>query len=422
VRVLFVAPVEGGSGETITALHMAENIISHGGDAFFLASLYASEFLGGRLPGRVERLTHSLEANVALWDQAVVALKPEAIVFADFPLLFFSFGVSPLAPSERWLDGLSRAPARLVTLDHSGLAQRPQAVFFGPPHLSQSYEMFPALPERMDRLLPCPMHEPHNLEWRRGRPFRYWDLPLGIPALRRQAVRESLGVAENDLLIFHSVPTWAWRAAEEYRLPFFSFLPELLEHYLSSLPCKATVVSVNNGSLLPAPPGCLRIVNFPPQSPSVYEELMFSADLMITDNKISISMGKAICGLVPCAAFRNSYTLLQLMGRLRGPLREMVLSMERSSSGSVFPYEVFPSGMMEELLELGLYRESSLADAFEELEIFGGELTREALHRLLLDETVRAQLRSRQAEYVRRVRELEDAHSVLQLLIDESPY
>ena len=56
-------------------------------------------------------------------------------------------------------------------------------------------------------------------------------------------------------------------------------------------------------------------------------------------------MGKAVCGLQACAALINSYRLLKLMDGLKERLKEIMPAMENRRPGTVFPYDVFPSGM-----------------------------------------------------------------------------
>src|SRR5262249_7397137 len=150
-------------------------------------------------------------SNVALWDQALRQFRPNAVVFADYPLMFWRNGMVPLAREPGWKEGLSKLQAWLVTLDHFGFAQCTMGMFFGPPHLTNEYHWFDAIPERMQIMLPCPMHEPCAVADRKGHPFRYWDAPLKITPEERAVVRERYLENGNDLLIFHTVSNWAWK-------------------------------------------------------------------------------------------------------------------------------------------------------------------------------------------------------------------
>jgi uncharacterized protein DUF6365 len=419
MRILFVAPVEQGSGETITCLHMAESLAARGHEFLCLASPFARRFLGDRFPERVRGLGADLQANRQAWRTALQDFRPDAVVFADYPLLFFPAGASPLA-GPGWEEELEAADAALVTLDHFGFAQEEMSLFFGPAHLGFHLQTFPAIPERMHILLPCPMHEPGPVTGRRGHPFRYWEVPLAVDEDARREVRARYLRREGELLVFHSVPNWAWRQAEMFRLPFYRYVAAILDHYLRDLPRPVGVVSVNNGSLLEPPEGAaVRFVNLPPLPQPEFEALLFGSDLMVTENSVSISMGKAVCGFQPCASFKNSFRLLELMERLDGPLKRFILAMEGERLGTVFPFNVYPTGMTEELDRLVLYRDNSLTRAFRALEIFGAEETRRSLHALLTDEGEREALRAAQREYVGRLARLGDCAEVLEQVVAE---
>jgi hypothetical protein len=416
MKVLLITPVEEGSGETITALHVAESLVARGHSILFLASPFARRFLDGRFPRDVWSLGANPAENYALWQKALTDFRPEIVLFADYPHLFFSTGVSPLASHPGWVESLESLDACLVTLDHFGFAQHEMGMYFGPAHITTfQYEWFPAIPARMRILLPCPMHEPAFVEGRRGEPFRYWMVPLGITEDLRMAVRRRYLERDDELLVFHSVPNWAWRAAEALGLPFYQFLPRLLGEYFRDASRPVTIVSVNNGSLLdPIAGSGVRIVNLGPLPTSDFEGLLFSADLVITENKVSIAMGKAICGLQPCAVLKNSHRLIDLMNWAPSKVRDVILAMENIRPGSVYPYEVFPSGFKTELDQLILYRDNSLTRAFAEMELYEVEATGAMLQRLLVEPEARDNLLTHQRDYVVRLAELGDGAEILE--------
>ena len=424
MRALFVTPSETGSGEAITALHMAEDVLRGGGEVHFLTSRATSRFVAAALPGRSTPLTGEAETNRRTWAETLRAFRPSVVVFADFPLLFFTNGASPLA-DEAWLDGLRRLDAALVTLDHLGYAQGPMSLYFGPPHLCLHAETLPAPPPEMEVLLPCPVQDPEPAapgtpdrgtpdRGRRGRPFRCWDLPLEIAAGDRRAVRRRCLDDPRDLLIFHSVPAWAWKMARRGGLPYFEVLSRLLEVHLAALPRPVTVISVNNGALLaPSRAAGVRFVNLDALPRDDYQRLLLAADLMLTENGFSVSLGKAVCGLVPCALLRNSHRLSELLDRLgEGPLRRIVREMEDVRLGAVFPWEVFPIFDRPVLERLGLRSPDGFAAAFAGLEVFGEE-TGPRLRALLTDSDTRERLRVRQRCYVDRLRRLPSAGEAL---------
>jgi Family of unknown function (DUF6365) len=421
IKALLVTPVEQGSGETITAVHIAQDLIENGHEVLFLASPFARRFIDPSFQGRVQEFGPEGPRNHEIWKSALREFCPDAVVFADYPLLFFPSGVSRLASEPGWVESLDNIGACLVTLDHFGFAQHEMSLFFGPAHLTTfQYQKFPPIPSPMEILLPCPMHEPDAVEGRKGEPFRYWSVPLGVTSSARQRIRRRYLENEDDLLVFHSVPNWAWQAAEALGLPFYEYLPRILEEYLGSVQKQITIVSVNNGELLASPSNSrVRFINLNPIPTAEFEELLFSADLMITENRLSISMGKAICGFQVCAVLKNSYRILDLIPRLKGTLRDSVLAMENIRLGTVYPYEVFPSGMTELLEEIVLYKNNSLTKAFCDTEVFGGDETAEMLRRLLVDQPERKRLQQRQQSYVDKLQALPTSTKVLCDLVEK---
>ena len=94
----------------------------------------------------------------------------------------------------------------------------------------------------------------------------------------------------------HSVPRWAAQGARELELPLYEHMPELLERYLGHLGTPVTLVSVNDGGLLRnTTRSSLRIRNLETMAAAEFESLLLSADLFLTENGMSISMGKALC-------------------------------------------------------------------------------------------------------------------------------
>ena len=420
MRVLFVTPVEQGSGETITVLHMARTLVAEGNEVRFLASAFAEWFLGTTFGPTVRQLTSSGSRNRELWEEALALFDPDVVVLADYPLLFFADGVSPLAAERGWVASLDSVRPCLVTLDHFGFAQREMGMFVGPPHLTFGYQLFPAVPERMRILLPCPMHEPGPVAGRRGHPFRYWDVPLSLPDDRRAALRRTYLRDEDGYLVAHLVSNWAWRGSEAYGLSFYRYLPRLFDAYFAAAGRPVTVVSVNNGRLLEPPVASrLSLVNAAPMTPDAFESLLLGADLVLTENRVSISLGKAVCGLQPCAVLKNSHRLLDILETAAPEVREVVQAMEGAQPGTIYPYDVFPTGMVQELKDLVLYRDNSLTQAFGQVEVFGGPSAAEQLCGLLADPTARDGLREHQRVYVDRLAALEDAAAVLSRLVDQ---
>ena len=417
MRVLFVTPSDTGSGEVVTAVHIAERLARRGVRVAALTSPATAAFFSERFGDEAVVLSGERDQNRRLWDQTLDRLQPQAIVFADFPLMFFSSGVPPLA-DDAWLKRLEDAGTAVATLDHLGYAQRAQQVFFGPAHCSLHCETLPETPEWVSLLLPCPMHPPGPVPGRRGTPVRYWDVPLSLPPETREEVRRTYLTGPDDILVFHAVPAWAWRIADRYGLPLHRFLARILKYCFARASRPVTVVSVNNGALLePIEETGFRVRNLSSLPRQRFESLMLSADLMISENGISSALGKALCGGVPAIAFRNSFGLLSLLERSDDELKALIMEMERCRMGAVFPFEVYPIWTRADLSEIGPWWEQDAGSGVERLELFGGDVTRKRLGALLGDPHGKDETRLRQQIYVGHVAALPAAEDVLADLV-----
>jgi hypothetical protein len=413
MRVLFVTPSDTGSGEAVTAVHIAERLARRGARVAAMTSPSTAAFFSEKFVDQTVVLSGERERNRRLWEQTLEKLQPQAIVFADLPLMFFSSGVPPLA-DDAWLNRLADAGAVVTTLDHLGYAQRAQQVFFGPAHCSLHCETLPETPEWIPLLLPCPMQPPGPVAGRRGTPVRYWDLPLSLSPEEREKVRRTYLEAPDDILVFHAVPAWAWRIADRYGLPLHRFLARILKYCFAGAPRPVTVVSVNNGSLLePIEETGFRVRNLSNLPRRRFESLMLSADLMISENGISAALGKALCGGVPSIAFRNSYGLLRLMEQADADLKALIVEMERDRMGAVFPFEVYPIWTRADLSEIGPWWEQDAAFGVERLELFGGDATRQRLRALLDDPHGQDETLLRRETFVEKVAALPAAEDVL---------
>jgi hypothetical protein len=404
MRVLFVCPSTVSSGEAITAQHMARDVVARGGDVWFVASAPAVTFVRAAAADHLTVLTEEdATANHRAWDRAIHRFRPAHVVFADYPLLFFPSGTVPLA-DDAWVRSLETLDAALVTLDHLGYAQRSQTVFFGPPHLSMAGAITPQLPTRMAVALPSPVHEPGPVAGRIGTPFRAWETPAHADPDDVRKTRERHTASAREILVLHSVPQWASRAAAAWGLPYYRFVPRLLRTWLAGLGRPVTVVSVNDGSLLPrSDDHGVRIVNAAPTQPAEFERLLLAADLVLTENSVSVGLGKAVCALRPAAVVHNSHRLVDLLGTADPPTRRILLDMEAARLGAIFPFAVFPIWSAADLAELGIHRDNRFTSTVAWLEAFGGAETREDVRALILDTAVRSSLCSRQNAFAQAV-------------------
>lgn len=403
MRILFVATHPFSSGEAMTALHSAAQAARRGDVVRFFAAPRSAQVLARQFPGRVTEMTIDGSTNRGLVARLVAELRPEAIVFCDYALLASSTGGMPLA-DDAWIDWLDGLDAELFTFDHMGLEQPGSAG-----GLAGSLRR----PARMRVLLPCPMHEPSPLPGRRGVPFRSWT-PRRLDEQEREAARGPFTPSSTGYLVIHAVSSWAWEIARAKRSPYYDLLPSVLDSYFADCPRPVTIVSINNGSLLrDAPGGRIRIINLSPLAADEHERLLASADLVLTENCFSSTLGKAVCFGVPGVAWQNRFdgpTLRDCVGDDAPPALAEVLG---RAPASIEPWLVFPILSMDWLQHLRVLDDNTIGRAFLRLEIFGGPATSEALRDLLSESPVRRSMEEDGRSYARSMSGLPDFHDAL---------
>jgi hypothetical protein len=144
-----------------------------------------------------------------------------------------------------------------------------------------------------------------------------------------------------------------------------------------------------------------------------YDEILLASDLMITDNRISSSLGKAVCGLIPSLAIRNSYRFSEIMERTDRDAPNVALEMESDCMGSVFPFEVFPIWTVEDVNVLGLFSENPIEKCICTVEMFGDTRTQDSFRQLLTNATYFDNLRARQHDYISVIQRLRTGEETL---------
>ncbi|MBR1274273.1 DUF6365 family protein [Bradyrhizobium sp. AUGA SZCCT0283] len=397
-RILIVTPHTLSCGEAITAIHVANHLARHGWQANFLASPNTAKLIPPKFETRL--LAGDLKENQVVWVQTVRRLKPKLVLFADYPLLALQAGSVPLA-NEAWIESLELLDAALLTLDHLDLAHADRLPSLPPPN-------------RMGILLPCPIHNPSRQAGPKLALFRYWTPPATLDSDRRSALRARYLGCSRGLLVFHAVPRWTQFMATIMNQPLYNFLPKLLIRYLAGMPDPITVVSVNDGTLLPSlTVNDLTIVNLPNMPPNEFEETLACSDLMLSENCFSVSLGKAVCSLVPAVLWRHTLNPIDVLTSEDDLVSSVAAEMILHNPKSLNPWLAFPS--FDPSLVSAF---NSLKDepAIQCLEIFGGTSTHRAIRALLTDEREREMFRARQLAYRERVSELPTPLEAIQKL------
>jgi hypothetical protein len=190
-------------------------------------------------------------------------------------------------------------PWRLVTTDGTTLGVEINSNPLAAPGAERPI----AIPERIVRIRNCPVNDPaEDTEH-----LYHWSLWPGLVRGDGAAVRREWRVAPGARLVMMALSAWAVRAAAALGLT--SHYPRLVGRVVEALRATGAETELILVAPQPAPTQragrvTLRTVGY--LAPAAYEALLLGADLVVTDNVIQLSVGKAFMAGVPTLVLVNS--------------------------------------------------------------------------------------------------------------------
>ncbi len=438
VRALFLCGASRTYGEINVVLPLAESVVAAGGEVWFLSSPLAAQLGRPAFADRVFEMSEDRAANQVLFWRIIKKYRPNLVVFSELYEILQSDRPRecPLLDSVL-LQDLESVEATLVFMDfiaHVGALQEVLAC----EHCAGQWgrRALRSFLRRLWVILPCPLHEPGPVPGRRGIPFRIGPSPssetAGVTDRTRCRAKYLGKAAERDgVLILRGSSTWQADLAEEAGVQLHEYLSDLLALYFEDFPRPVTLVSVSDRHKLRRPEGNsrLKVVNLPNLPRDEYRTLVLAADLVLTENEISYSLGQAL-GHGHGVLFVNSFTSRELSRREidHEGLRRLLSKVEENWPGSIFPHVIHPIRLTKAdhklseapvsasggSLPVATTRLGRMASSpFVKIELYGGRQTREILHRLLLDSSAAQELVREETGYLERLQRAESGVGVL---------
>ena len=259
------------------------------------------------------------------------------------------------------------------------------------------------------RLIPVPFVRPH------GTPGLYNALPPAESAgskdpAARAALRAELGVRGQDKLLL--LTTARWQLAHWQRHPYnrriAERLPHLLAGYLAQLAPRPQVVHVGPEPLPFAALGD-HYHHLPQMAPGRFAELVGAADMLLSFNTSSTTVGAAVAAGLPTVLCVNSFagsTVEEVLTALPGKPTEAVVSWLRDTV-PLHRFRVWPFGFYDFLSPT--LQDNPYTTTQRTVELLDEPAVLAACHALLHDESARAAQAAQQAAYCATVRALPDA-------------
>ncbi len=355
MRYLFLSPIPSAYGEALHGIRIARELVAAGHEVVVLAPA-AMKTLIADAPVTFGRI----DAALPTLDQELPALSRR--MRCDRLVLVDAAAVGTVVRALR-LDvrAFTHPEVPVIALDCWDLPPAPQPWVYG----DVREVLAPEIHAIERRLVPVPIVRP--------------DVAGGFDALPRIATsdraqtRHELGVGDDERLILW--PTAGWQHASNHTEATLarhaSELPARVLPRLASLGPRVRIVHVGPEPFANAPP-CYQHVS--QLAPARFEALVAAADLLVSFNAIASSIGTALVASTPV-----------LLG----------------TSAAMYAWPLDLSAILAPMLV-----DNPITDTLARVDLADERAYVEACRTLLFDDAAADAMRSRQAAYVARVRQL----------------
>lgn len=235
---------------------------------------------------------------------------------------------------------------------------------------------------------------------------------------KRKQVRDSLGIGENEKMIFFSTSKWEnMNPSKIMSLSAFQkWRPVILAQYLNRLEGKIALVHVGQEPMV-VDTGKISYVKLQDVSPPDYENYLLSSDLFITFNIVSVTLSKAVFGEVPAIVLQNEKVINY--ARLTDRLKQMPAWYQSMAAevAKIYPFKASTFGWHEFLRPV--LKDNDYVNTFLSSPFLKMNTVLENMETLLFDQSAIRSMREKQRMYMERILALPSPHRVVGEIMDE---
>jgi hypothetical protein len=232
-------------------------------------------------------------------------------------------------------------------------------------------------------------------------------MPVRGTTPRRETLRARAGLGERDRLVLMTTASWQVVPAQvhPYNVRIATLVPPLIFEYLARLDDTVRVVHVGP-TPLPGAEAFPRYQYRPPLQPAAFQELLASADLVLSLNVTATTIWSSFRHDVPALAVVNSAsgeTAEELRAGLARPPSPF-LARHLEALAPLHRFRIWPSGLHAFLAPV--LAGNPYVDAIDVVELLDETGFVDRCQRLLFDPATRADAAARRAAYVARIERL----------------
>lgn len=378
------------SGEMENAIRFAIDLEKSGYSAHFLAFPPGTRFIRN-YSSQVDELRYRKDKNYIIFKEVCQKIRPDWILIADGSALDFWFGPKHLFELEWIID--NPVNTRYATFDNFGLSfKKTTLALCNNPAVEEKFRLLNTtdLTEKMPVLVPCPFSFPHeNVTNAKSNIFYYRRSAEGLELdeIQKRAIREALGLDNDEKLIFFSISRWPLQLAQaltENISGLLNHFSHIIDMIFQNVQNKTTLIVVSTYPLFSSEiRGNLKIINLDYLRMNIYHKYLSAADLFVTTSALSDSIIKAVMSEIPAAAFISSGSDFRVNRSTPPEMQQWFEIAEERFPDLLKPYYVFPSGWNE--VVISLFKNNPFAKTFEFLDMLNPVETIKTINELLSD-------------------------------------
>jgi len=404
---LVLALTDGGWGETALGIRVAEDLAT-GGEASLTFLTHATNKMAlVGTPFAQESVSEGSAKLLRLYVDTIMRSETTAAIILADMVTTQRFCAQHGVASE-FLGQYGVPVLGIDTWDHT--VTGPTLDLF----LGDSQDLDLSLAKISRPLLPAPILSSSP----RAGAYSCLPKPIHVPRRVRTHLRDNLGLGDSERLILLSTAPWQHRRfSSPHGNRLAAALPLLLSEYIARLGPSVHLAHVGPSPYPLAEQLGDRYHWLPPLIPLHFDELLGSADLLVSANISASTNLKAIASGIPTVVVHNSREAREL-GDLEPFLDAPSEALSRwlAQTLPIYPFRLWPLGWFRFLSPV--LQDNHYFDAVAAVELLDERGFEEACRSLLFDRSAQQRSAEQQAGYVRELARLPRARDVVRKYIE----
>lgn len=263
-------------------------------------------------------------------------------------------------------------------------------------------------------LRPCPLNKPGPFD---GRIFA---VPLFSEPLKKQLTKaewsERLGIPKGKKVVFIANSSWEYvDVSHSLRLKtMLDWMPRIFYQYLAALQESLVVLHVGPKRWGFPVAEAIDYRYYPKLEAELYQACIYSADLFLTTNAISITLSNAVYAQTPAILFQNLKLLdfakvAPVLPRMPEWYQEMARTIKQAATFRMFPWG------WNHFLE-PVFRDNAYGETFATAPVFEPQKCMALLQKYLFDPVAIGELQQRQFSYFHSLQRMDPVERVFESL------